>query len=154
MKKGLVMFSAAATLALAGAGAAVSANPNEPGTPGSPNCLGQEIALTDPVGDRPHPGWVGFEQPVSCVRPPRDPASAPAQRWRRLLSELARFRDSTGTAPFRSVHTPRASCMAQPYGSRAAPRVEMGGTGLEPVTPSLSRRGKCWRPLARVRSSL
>ena len=45
MKKGLVMFSAAATLALAGAGAAVSANPNEPGTPGSPNCLGQEIAF-------------------------------------------------------------------------------------------------------------
>ena len=45
MRKRVAMLSATAALALAGAGAAMSANPNEPGTPGSPNCQGQEIAF-------------------------------------------------------------------------------------------------------------
>ena len=45
MRKRVAMLSAAAILALAGAGAALSADPNEPGTPGSPNCQGQEIAF-------------------------------------------------------------------------------------------------------------
>jgi hypothetical protein len=39
------MLGAAATLALVGTGAALSANPNEPGIPGTPNCQGQEIAF-------------------------------------------------------------------------------------------------------------
>jgi hypothetical protein len=45
MRKRVAMLSAATALALVGAGAALSANPNEPGTPGSPNCQGQEIAF-------------------------------------------------------------------------------------------------------------
>ena len=45
MRKRIAMLSGAATLALVGAGAAMSANLNEPGTPGTPNCQGQEIAF-------------------------------------------------------------------------------------------------------------
>jgi hypothetical protein len=39
------MLSAAAILALAGAGAALSADTSGPGIPGTPNCEGQEIAF-------------------------------------------------------------------------------------------------------------
>ena len=70
--------------------------------------------------------------------------------WRRRTSPIG---SGTGPARPRANSSIRTYGSGQPCGIAMATGAEMGGTGLEPVTPSLSIRGSRSRQFACVRSA-
>ena len=74
-----------------------------------------------------------------------------------MAARITRARQKIVAAriPYRVVKTgtPDTSDPWRNAGCRIPPQCQMGGTGLEPVTPSLSRRGRCSHPFTPVRLS-